>query len=391
MTIQNTLVMLGTVSAFALGVPVHAQSFELQTGTEVPAVSPEFAGQTESGPVQIIIAPRIRGDEQANLSVERLLAFGDDVRLGLRTDPKLVPPERVIQMIESIGMVDDAGLRIVSGYDISLEHDLVVASSAGSVEIMAVHNGEHGLVVTALVRDDQGNIIDPPEGSLAVYTTNGERLCFAEEVINSREVARNSSIDDSGLARVPMSFVILLDRSGSMASHIDEVRAAAHSFLDALPDNAVCSVGAFASSSASFERSEGFGFQNQCRADAFSLEGLGNTGGATNLFRPLENAYRWLDAWHQDDEQRLVIMITDGSANRELEREEAVRNAKGNIRTLVYHVGGQEERFLQSLADGYLAHEGDLEDSLSDFFEVVSETYSSQTVLRLGQCEAPEG
>jgi Mg-chelatase subunit ChlD len=285
-------------------------------------------------------------------------------------------------------MVDDAGIRIVTGFDVSIEHDLVVASSVGSVEIMAVHKGQQGLVVTALVRDASGNVIDPPDGSLAIYRTGGERLCFTEEVINNHEVTRQAAVDENGHARVPMSFVLLLDRSGSMKPHINEVQRAAHGFLDALPENAVCSVGAFSDTSASFEPSDGFGFRRECRAGAFTLDGLEDAGGGTNLYRPLENAYRWLDAWHSHDEQRLVIMITDGKANQELEREDAVRAAKGNIRTFVFHVGGQEERFLSSLADSYLAHKGDLEDSLTRYFEVVSETYTSQTVLRLNQCMA---
>jgi hypothetical protein len=84
-------------------------------------------------------------------------------------------------------------------------------------------------------------------------------------------------------------------------------------------------------------------------------------------------------------------VITDGVLNQALGREQRVRDAKGNIRTFVYHVGGQEERFLSSIADHYLAHEGDLEASLTRYFEVLSESYSSQTVLRLGQCQASGG
>lgn len=390
MCVRSLMSMLGTVSALVLAVPVQGQStLTLQTETASPGISSEIQRQTDGGGIRLIIQPRISGNEHASLDLQRETEMREAVVLGLRTDPRLVPPTRVIEMVESIGMVDDAGIRIVSGYDISVEHDLVVASSVGRVEITNIHDGAGGLVITALVRDGQGNIIDPPEGSLAVYRTGGERLCFTEDVITNREVTRQSPIAASGEARLPMSFVLLLDRSGSMAEHSDEVRAAAHAFLDALPENASCSVGAFSEGNASYDEAEGFGEWLPCRASSFSLEGLDDAGGNTNLYMPLESAYRWLTRGTRGSHQRLVIVITDGVLNQALAREESVRAAKGDNRTFVYHVGGQEERFLSSIADHYLAHEGDLATSLNRYFEVLSEGYSSQTVLRLGQCSAP--
>lgn len=392
MLVRSLLTLFGTVSAIALAGPVNAQStISVQTGTQGAEFTSEVEGQTRGDGVRLIIQPRIDINAQASLDLQRFAEMEETVRLGLRTDPRLVPPARVVEMVESIGMVDDAGIRIVSGYDINIEHDVVVASSVGRVEITNIHDNDGSLVVTAVVRDSLGNVIDPPEGSLAVYSIGGERLCFSEEVINTRETTAESVIAPSGQARLPMSFVLLLDRSGSMAAHTEEVRAAAHSFLDALPENASCSVGAFSEGNASYREAEGFGVRLPCRASSFSLEGLNDAEGGTNLYMPLESAYHWLSRGNRGTHQRLVIVITDGVLNQALGREQLVRDAKGNIRTFVYHVGGQEERFLSSIADHYLAHEGDLEASLTRYFEVLSESYSSQTVLRLGQCQASGG
>lgn len=392
MLVRSLLTLFGTVSAIALAGPVNAQStISVQTGTQGAEFTSEVETQTRGDGVQLIIQPRIDINAQASLDLQRFAEMEETVRLGLRTDPRLVPPARVIEMVESIGMVDDAGIRIVSGYDINIEHDLVVASSVGRVEITNIHDNNGSLVVTAVVRDSLGNVIDPPEGSLAVYSIGGERLCFSEEVINTREANVESVIAPSGQARLPMSFVLLLDRSGSMVGHTEEVRAAAHSFLNSLPENASCSVGAFSEGNASYREAEGFGEWLPCRASSFSLEGLDDAGGGTNLYMPLESAYRWLSRGDRGTHQRLVIVITDGVLNQALGREQLVRDAKGSIRTFVYHVGGQEERFLSSIADHYLAHEGDLETSLTRYFEVLSESYSSQTVLRLGQCQATGG
>jgi uncharacterized protein YegL len=391
MALRCFLGAAGMVSALALTTAADAQStIRLQGGTDSGDVETTLSPRGAGGGVQITIQPRIDYGLETSLDFARITEMEEAVMLGLRVDPALVPTARVIEMVESIGMVDDAGIRIARGYDINVEHDLVVASSAGRVEITNIVDDEAGLVITALIRDDAGNVIDPPDGSLAVYTTGGERLCFTEEIINRREETRQSVIAPSGQARLPMSFVLLLDRSGSMDGHMDEVRRAAHGFLDALPENASCTVGAFSDGGGNYEVSEGFGAGRACRADAFSLSGLDRAGGGTNFYRPLGNVYRWLSEGGREDHQRLVIILTDGVANQELEREAAVRAAKGDIRTFVYHIGGQEERFLASIADHYLAHQGDLEASLDQYFTVLSESYTSQTVLRMDACEAPE-
>ncbi|WP_172332130.1 VWA domain-containing protein [Mangrovicoccus sp. HB161399] len=349
--------------------------------------------QTQSGGgiVRLQLAPRVDLNAKADVSVQRWQDFKGDVLLSVRTDPKLVPTDRLREIVASINMVDDFGAEIASDYDINAEHDIVLGISGGSVEITHIARDDQGLVITALVRDGAGNVIDPPQGALALYRTGGEKLCFEEQVVQVRStktVPLGSSSGATSTDRLPMNFVILLDRSGSMLNVMDDVKAAARSFIDDLPDNATCVVGAFADEGGSFEPSEGLGL-GYCRAANFSMSGV-KAGGGTDLFQPLKNTYEWL-AREKPGEQSAVIIITDGVVNRKTELSSVVRDLKGDALTFVYFLGGREERYLRSIADSYLTHEGDLADQLPKYFKVLSETYSSQTVLRQVACAAQEG
>ncbi len=346
--------------------------------------------QNGGGIVRLQLAPRVDPDEGGDVTLQRWQDFAGEVLLSVRTDPALVPTARVLEMVSSISMTDDFGAVIEGGYDINVEHDVVLAVSDGSAEIMHISADDEGLVITALIRDVAGNLIDPPQGTLALYRTGGERLCFEEEVVQARgnmpaPVPAGVVADPNN--RLPMNFVILLDRSGSMSDVMEDVKAAAQSFIDDLPDNATCAVGAFADEGGSFEPSEGLGV-GQCVASNFPMHGV-EAGGGTNLFQPLKVTYEWL-AEEKAGQQSAVIIITDGAFNRQTDLAHVVRDLKGDALTFVYFLGGREERYLRSLADSYLTHEGDLADQLPRYFEVLSETYSSQTVLRQMACASGE-
>ncbi|WP_158401948.1 VWA domain-containing protein [Celeribacter indicus] len=340
--------------------------------------------QSGGGTARLRLAPRVDQESSANLSVQRWVDFRGDVLLNIRTDPALVPSARVLEMVASIRMVDDFGAVIASGYDINAEHDIVLAFSGGSAEITHIARDDQGLIITALVRDDAGNVIDPPQGTLALYSTGGEKLCFTEEVISAPEQITQDVYAPASPASIPMTFAVLMDRSGSMAGHMDEMRDAARGFVDALPNRAGCLVGAFSEGTASFDPGEGFGYF-QCRARHFPMGGL-QAGGGTDLFGSLAHLYDWMNQSALQDHQRAVIIITDGKVNRNLEREASVIAAKGDVVTFVYFLGGDEERFLKSLADSYIGHDGDLRAELPRFFNVVREVYTSQTVLRQTPC-----
>lgn len=349
------------------------------------------AGAASAQEVTFTLIPRVEEGSNAQLDLERWMDFESAVTLSVQIDPALVPSARVIEMVESIGMVDGFGVRIERGYAIDVVHDLVVAFSGGSAEIASIRQTDQGLIVAALFRDEQGRIVKPAQGSLAAYTINGERLCFApdEEQV---ELSVPGSVSEPGsAAQNPMAFSVLLDRSGSMSGVRSKVDRAARSFIDALPNDAQCTVGGFASTF-SFNASDGYGTAS-CRADNFSLSGGRDLGGSTDLFTPLAEVYERMNAPEISDHQRAVIIITDGGLNQSLELEAELLRAQGQTVTFVYFLGGESDEHLQALAHNYLDHEGDLAASLDRYFDVVSMAYSSQSLLRLVPCpdELDEG
>ena len=322
------------------------------------------------------ILPRVDPSAEADLNLTRWLNFEADVSLKVRTDPALVPSARVIELVEAIPMISDAGVKITRGYDIDTAHDLVVAMAGGTAEIIRVRETSRGLEVAALFKDDQGQIILPPQSSLAAYTTGGDRLCFEQ-----------AELEKPVETPAPMAFVLLLDRSGSMAPVMPEVQAAAQSFIEALPDTARCTVAAF-SETISLDPAAGLG-SGQCRAENFALGQL-SVGGNTDLYSPLAWAYDMLKTPSLRDHQKAVVVLTDGAANLNLDLARNVTALKGDALTFVYFLGAREERFLQHIADNYLEHRGDLASQLGRYFEVISTAYRKQTVLRLKSCTAAD-
>jgi hypothetical protein len=79
------------------------------------------------------LTPQVDPEATATLNITSWLdAFEAGVSLRVRIDPALIPSERVIEMVDSIGMVDGAGLSILSGYDIDVASDIVLGFSGGT-------------------------------------------------------------------------------------------------------------------------------------------------------------------------------------------------------------------------------------------------------------------
>jgi hypothetical protein len=345
-------------------------------------------GGLDDSPANIRIAPATDQSEGTTIRVQSLMdAFESEVTLRVRIDPALIPSERVIEMVESIGMVDEAGITILRGYDIDVQHDVVLGFSGGTAEITTINETGAGLVITALFKDADGNIVQPPASALGLYTTAGDRLCFTEETVTALATNGQNQTAQITAPTLPMTFAILIDRSGSMSGVMEDVKRAAHGFIDSLPVGASCRVGAFADEGGTFDAALGLG-SGTCRSSNFPLTGL-QPGGGTDLFRPLQDLYTFMLAPERAGHQKAVIVITDGAINTNLHLQATVEGLKQDTVTFVYFLGGQEERFLKDLADNYLTHEGSVADALPQYFSVVSEAYTSQTVLRQTACAAP--
>lgn len=326
--------------------------------TSIPALAEKFT-----------IIPSVDNSVSMEIDLSRMFEFERSVSLNLRTDPRLVPSQRVIEMVESIDMVDGVGISIVRGYAIDVEHDLVIGWSSGTAEITAIQQTPSGLAVAGLFKDHQGRITIPPAGSLAAYTTAGEKLCFEAKQI---EVEPETS---------PMSFALLVDRSGSMEEVMSDVRWAAADFIDALPENASCSVGSFAEDWSLSHDKVG---EQSCQSGNFDIA-TWQAGGKTNIYGALRDAYAWLHEPERDNHQKAAILITDGRTNIDAGSESDTATAKDGVFTFVYYMGDSDDQWLKSLADSYFSDPRDAE-HIDEYFGVVSSAYTEQTVLEMVSC-----
>ncbi|MEM5585934.1 vWA domain-containing protein [Roseibium sp. AS2] len=332
-----------------------------------------FVGSLQVATAKIIIVPQVSGTPDVQLELKRMIEFSKSVTLSVRTDPRLVPPKRVLELVKSLDIRDGAGIKIERGYAIDAQHDLVIGWSGGSTEISKVQQTPSGLVVAGLFKDHTGKIVVPPVDRLAAYTTAGKALCFERASIEAEPQT------------LPMSFVILMDRSGSMSEVMDDVRRSALAFIDSLPTTAICSVGAFAKT-VSFDPKEGLG-TNFCQPQHFNLAKM-QVGGSTNLFPALSQSYQWLNHPSRKTHQKAVIVLTDGAVTDNKTMGTKVLTDKGGAPTFVYFLGDREDKWLKGIADNYLQHAGDVSDQLGQYFDVVSEAYRKQTVLKLRECPA---
>jgi len=305
------------------------------------------------------IAPRI--------IVRSVFDFEKNISVKVKTDPTLLPSNVLIRMVSKIGMVDAHGVSITSGFDIAPAHNLVVGFSGGTSEIIKTASTKNGLQIITSFKDSHGNFVSPPPGSLAAYTIGGQKLCFDYKTI-TRTAPK-------------MAFSLLLDRSGSMASVIFDVKDSAQSFLKALPSSAECAVISFNSSSRVHNK-----YYRNCNNGNFKLGDMAAQGG-TDLYTPLLASYENLSQPYFKDYQKAVIIITDGQIADDIALRQKLQTAKKDILTFVYFLGQKENRHLTGLADAFLKSTSDIKTSLDQYFHSLSAAYRTQKVLSVKQCK----
>jgi len=292
--------------------------------------------------------------------------FEKEISLKVKTDPKLSPSDVLIKMVSKIGMVDARGVTITSGFDIDLTNNLVVAYSGGTSEIIKAAGTPSGIKIIASFRDKSGKFISPPANSLAVYTIGGQKLCFEYKTITK--------------AAPKMVFALLLDRSGSMADVIGDVRASAQDFLNTLPSTDECAVTSFNSGFVTHNK-----YYQNCNSGNFKLNIVEAQGG-TDLYTPLLYSYENLSQNNFKDYQKAVIIITDGQISTDAKLRSKIQNAKKDILTFVYFLGQKEDRHLIGLADAFLKNSSDIKTNLDQYFHSLSAAYRTQKVLHIKQC-----
>ena len=292
--------------------------------------------------------------------------FKREVSLKISPDPDFLPADVFLKTLSRLDMVDARGVRISSGFDIDPNTKMVVGFSGGSSEIIKASQSAGGISLLASFKDASGNFISPPQDQLAVYDAQGQKLCFDYKSISQ--------------TKQTMRFVLLLDRSASMWNAIDDVKHSANLFLKSLPPSAHCAVASFNQSYAYHNTY----FQN-CNHGDFKLESLSAEGG-TNLYTPLLDVHQILARPEYDNDQKAVIVITDGQITQNTVMQQAVLEAKKDTLSFMYLRGKASNEHIKALADGYIHDPANFKDSLGEYFETLSDGYNTQKLLEIKTC-----
>lgn len=299
--------------------------------------------------------------------IQSLFNFERNISLKIKTDPKLDVSDILIETLSKIGMTDEHGVRIESGFDIDRQNSLVVGYSGGTAEIIKTAQSPNGLLIITSFKDASGKFVSPPADKIAIYSTSGEKLCFEYETTQQ--------------AAPKMGIAILLDRSGSMKGYIEEVKKAAQDFLNILPASAECAVG-------SFNTNLTYGHPNyqSCSGGGFGFEAI-QAGGSTDIFTPLKDVYTTLSSSYFQDYQKAVIIVTDGYALENLDLKQELLGLKKDVLTLVYFIGGEKKDELEGLTDHFISGGVGIRTSLPRYFNALGQAYNSQKVLNVRNCQ----
>lgn len=298
--------------------------------------------------------------------VTSIYDFEKEISVRVRKDPRFIPTDVLIETVSEYVMTDAKGIIISSGYEIDVEHDLVIGFSGGSSEIINTAITPQGLQVISNFRDANGHFVTPPQSNIAMYNTSGDRLCFDYE--------------NATAASPDISITLLLDRSGSMLHVIDDVKNSANGFLDLLPPSANCAV-------ASFNDTWRYGHSNflSCNDGGFGFENITASGG-TDIYAPLKDAYQKFSQPEFASHQKAAIIITDGYTLKDSVRKAELLNLKNDVVTLVYLIGGNQRNELEGLTDHFIAHSANTSQSISAYLQTISQIYNSQKVLTVKSC-----
>lgn len=329
-------------------------------------VAAPFGASVEAQETAINIVNRA-AQSQPIIIIKSQFNFEKDISLKLNTDPRFSVSDILIETISKFAMTDAHGIIISSGFDIDLQNNLVVAFSGGTSEIIRTNPLPDGFQVIGSFKDANGNFVSPPVGSLAVYNTSGEKLCFEYETVTQ--------------SPPKMAFTILLDKSYSMIDEFALVKKTATEFLGILPSAALCAVASF-DATWTYTRPD---FQS-CTASSFGIETIA-IGTTTDIYAPLKDAYLKLSQPRFSGYQKAVIIITDGYMEADPIRKQELLTLKGDTHTFVYFIGGEQRYHLDGLTNRFLSQRGEVKHSLLQYFGAIGQAYGTQKVLNVRSCQ----
>lgn len=257
------------------------------------------------------------------------------------------------------------------------EEDLVVIAggSVASINIAGVSGTGKDRKALILFRKQDGSVMTPPPENVSVFNADFEKLSFDYRPLR---VPDGTSL--------PIS--ILIDVSGSMDGHIEDIKSAIRHFLSILPPFARCRIFTFNENVSELTRGT-----MDCRNSAAVLHQDLNVGGNTELFNALDFVFEEnksaVPSWERGM-PNITLVITDGIDSGILPKDRSIvtntRKVAMDNHLFVFWAGNFKPEHLKGLADLQVSAGSDLKGELERFFSALGVSLSGlQTITVKGQ------
>lgn len=175
---------------------------------------------------------------------------------------------------------------------------------------------------------------------------------------------------------LPVSVVVMIDRSDSMNGFMPEVVEAANALFDMLPNQIRCEA-------LIFETTHYWhgNFNDECSRDGVSLSTIQARGG-TYLYTAMTDAYEHLNG-REDDVLQTLIVLTDGRPLDPEQKAQALA-AKGDVQTIFMWLGNSSssaEADFAPFADAYVEDPDGAWRHLEDYFSVYADAFNKQSII----------
>jgi hypothetical protein len=250
----------------------------------------------------------------------------------------------------------------VTAYNISKDQSLIIGTINPNVDRVTINEKldlKDGSKAIASFIHKNGQHQSLPPDQITAHDKDGNNKCFSVEPIGGKHN--------------PIVTHVLIDRSGSMDSHMPSVKSALAQFTNALPPASMCSVTSFSTSAT--DHTNGF---EMCRGVASKISGIKASGG-TFLYKTLIDGYSKLD--QSSAVQKFMLAITDGEDNSWTGIED-VKAAK-NAQTFFLWAGNSNPTHLSEISDATLNAQGNIPAALNVFFKTLGDAVAKQQVLIL--------
>jgi hypothetical protein len=261
-----------------------------------------------------------------------------------------------------------AGGRAPTAFGVHKEAGLIVLGG-GAVRHVSISSVQpKGADRTALVlfHGSGGQIIAPPKKDLAVFDLDFHPLAFTYE-----------PLAPPGNMQLPVN--ILLDMSGSMSGHMEDVQKATQTFMRDLPDFALCTVTLFNEELHALTKNPA-----PCTDAADVLDAPITPSGSTALFEAVAAGFGPDTGSPPAGRQIVAVAVTDGmdtyGYGGGLEGLKKKKKSAG-AKLFVFWSGDYLKSLLQDLPDLELESTDNLKDELERFFRSLGISISGLQTL----------